>query len=135
MGHLDTFRRGIQVNMNGWEDAFQQAGNHQPQRHCKEGRHHEIQQGAKPQLAHFLDVVHRKDARHDGEQHQRYYDELQQVKENGAYRLDVRIDEVGLVAQQDTCQHGKQQSDANLGGKGRLFHRAKIQNLEIKKPA
>ena len=38
MGHLDTFRRGIQVNMNGWEDAFQQAGNHQPQRHCKEGR-------------------------------------------------------------------------------------------------
>ncbi len=104
------------------QEAPQQTGNHQSQRHCEKGGCHEIEQCPESQLSHFRDVVHRKDARHDGEEHQRCHNKLQQVQEDNAKGFDIRIDKAGLVAKQNTCHHCKQQGDTNLGGKGELLH-------------
>lgn len=115
---LDNLGGCIGINLDERQEALQKAGDDESQRHREEGRHHEIGQGAEPQMSHLLDVVHREDARHDGEEHQWHHDKLQQVEEDDADGLDVAVDEVGMVGQQDACQHRQQQGDANLGSEG-----------------
>ena len=78
--------------------------------------------GAESQFAYLRDVVHRQYARHDGEEHQRNHDELQQVQEDDADGFDVSVDKVSLVSQQHTSDYCQHEGDADLGGQRGFSH-------------
>lgn len=104
---LNGLRCGGRADVDSRQDALQQTGNNQPQRHRKDGGRHEVKQGAETEFSHLRDIVHRQNARHDGEQHQRHHDEFQQIKEDDAEGLNVGIDEIGIIAQEDTGDYGQ----------------------------
>ena len=80
-----------------------------------------VQNGFQADRTDLADVAHRNDAAHDGEQHDGDNDELNEVEENRAERLDVADGKFRVALQEQTCDDGKHKRDEDACRKGGFF--------------
>ena len=110
------------VHMDEGQIAFRECGDDQSECDGNNGGKHEIEQSPQSQSANLRHVVHRQNTCHDGKQHQRHDDELQQIQEDASQRLDVIVHKVGIVLQQDAGNDSQDKCYSNLGGQRQFLH-------------
>ncbi len=110
--HLNRFLWCRQLDE--WEVALEEGGHHEAQRHGGDGGEGEVDERPDAELAHLRDVLHRDDARYDGEHHQWHHDKLQQVKEDDAEWSDIAVGNLWYALHQAAYDDGKDEGQEYL---------------------